>query len=80
MAAMCSSVRTLAADARARSAPRSAWLYTAALQPADEPQRMADLRLLKEPEKIIAFYRKGLLFAFNFHPSESLTNVLIPRA
>ena len=41
-------------------------------------QRMADLRLLKEPEKIIAFYRKGLLFAFNFHPSESLTNVLVP--
>jgi len=41
-------------------------------------QRMADLCLLKEPEKIIAFYRKGLLFAFNFHPSNSLTNVLIP--
>jgi 1,4-alpha-glucan branching enzyme len=41
-------------------------------------QRMADLRLLKEPEKIIAFYRKGLLFAFNFHPSNSLTNVLVP--
>ena len=41
-------------------------------------QRMADLRLLKEPEKIIAFYRKGLLFAFNFHPSNSMTNVLIP--
>ncbi len=41
-------------------------------------QRMADLRLLKEPEKIIAFYRKGLLFAFNFHPSDSLTNVLVP--
>ncbi len=41
-------------------------------------QRMADLRLLKEPEKVIAFYRKGLLFAFNFHPSNSLTNVLVP--
>ena len=41
-------------------------------------QRMADLRLLKEPEKVIAFYRKGLLFAFNFHPGNSLTNVLIP--
>ena len=41
-------------------------------------QRMADLCLLKEPEKIIAFYRKGLLFAFNFHPSNSLTNVLVP--
>ena len=41
-------------------------------------QRMADLCLLKEPEKIIAFYRKGLLFAFNFHPANSMTNVLIP--
>ena len=41
-------------------------------------QRMADLRLLKEPEKTIVFYRKGLLFAFNFHPSRSLTNVLVP--
>lgn len=41
-------------------------------------QRMGDLRLLKEPEKMIAFCRKGLLFAFNFHPSNSLTNVLIP--
>ena len=41
-------------------------------------QRMADLRLLKEPEKIIAFSRNGLLFAFNFHPEQSLTNVLVP--
>ena len=41
-------------------------------------QRMADLRLLKEPEKIIAFYRKGLLFAFNFNPSQSYTNILVP--
>ena len=41
-------------------------------------QRMGDLRLLKEPEKIIAFSRKGLLFAFNFHPTQSMTNVLIP--
>ena len=41
-------------------------------------QRMADLRLLKEPEKTIVFYRKGLLFAFNFHPNKSLTNVLVP--
>ena len=41
-------------------------------------QRFGDLRLSKEPEKMIAFYRKGLLFAFNFHPTQSLTNVLIP--
>ena len=41
-------------------------------------QRMGDLRLLKEPEKTIVFSRKGLLFAFNFHPYRSLTNVLVP--
>ncbi len=41
-------------------------------------QRMGDLRLLMEPEKILAFSRKGLLFAFNFHPSNSMTGVLIP--
>ena len=41
-------------------------------------QQMASLMLLKEPEKVIAFYRNGLLFAFNFNPSESYTNVLIP--
>ena len=41
-------------------------------------QRMGDLRLLKEPEKTIVFSRKGLLFAFNFHPTQSLTNVLVP--
>ena len=40
--------------------------------------RMANLQLLKEPEKIIVFYRKGLLFAFNFHPVQSLTNILVP--
>ena len=41
-------------------------------------QKMADLLFLKEPEKIIAFYRKGLLFAFNFNPTQSYTNILIP--
>ena len=41
-------------------------------------QQMADLMLLKAPEKVIAFYRHGLLFAFNFNTSESFTNVLIP--
>ncbi|MGM9585206.1 MAG: alpha amylase C-terminal domain-containing protein, partial [Faecousia sp.] len=41
-------------------------------------QRMGDLLLSKRPEKMLAFYRHGLLFAFNFHPSMSLTNVLIP--
>ena len=41
-------------------------------------QRMGDLLLNKQPEKMLAFYRKGLLFAFNFHHSNSLTNLLIP--
>lgn len=41
-------------------------------------QRMGDLRLLRNEDKLIAFYRKGLLFAFNFHPSESFTGVKIP--
>ena len=41
-------------------------------------QKMADLLLLKEPEKTIVFYRHGLIFALNFSPSTSLTNVLVP--
>lgn len=41
-------------------------------------QQMADLMLLKEPEKTIAFYRRGLLFVLNFHPTKSLKDVLIP--
>ena len=41
-------------------------------------QRMADLKLLKSPEQVIAFTRKGLLFAFNFNATQSFTNLLIP--
>ena len=41
-------------------------------------QRMGDLRLSRQPEKVLAFSRADLLFAFNFHPSKSQTNVLIP--
>ena len=41
-------------------------------------QRMADLLLLKNPEQIIVFYRNGLVFAFNFSPNKSLSNVLVP--
>ena len=41
-------------------------------------QTMPDLLLLKNPEKTIVFYRNGLIFAFNFSPSNSLTNVLVP--
>ena len=41
-------------------------------------QRMGDLRLMKAPEQTLVFSRGGLLFAFNFHPSYSLPNVLVP--
>ncbi len=41
-------------------------------------QKMPDLLLLKNPEQTIAFYRNGLIFAFNFSPDKSLTNVLVP--
>ena len=41
-------------------------------------QRMGDLRLMKAPEQTVVFSRAGLLFAFNFHSSNSLTNVLVP--
>jgi len=41
-------------------------------------QRMAECLLHKEPEKTIVFKRMGLVFAFNFHPNNSLTNVLVP--
>ena len=41
-------------------------------------QKMADLRLIHEDNKIVVFYRNGLLFAFNFHPCNSQTNVIVP--
>ena len=41
-------------------------------------QRMADMLLMKAPEQTCAFYRKGLLFVFNFHFANSLNNVLVP--
>lgn len=41
-------------------------------------QKMADLLLMKDPEQTIVFYRHGLVFAFNFSPNQSLTNVLVP--
>ncbi len=41
-------------------------------------QQMADLLLMKNPEQTIVFYRHGLIFAFNFSPNRSLTNVLVP--
>ena len=41
-------------------------------------QRMADMRYIHEDDKVIVFYRHGLLFAFNFHPTKSYTNLLVP--
>ncbi len=41
-------------------------------------QKMADSMLDKLPEKVLVLYRSGLLFAFNFNPSESFTNLLVP--
>ncbi len=41
-------------------------------------QRFADLCSIHEDNKTIAYYRSGLLFAFNFHPHNSYTNVLVP--
>ncbi len=41
-------------------------------------QRMGDLRLSVPERQIIVFYRKGLLFAFNFSPANSYTDVKVP--
>ena len=41
-------------------------------------QDMADMMLMKGPEQTCAFYRGSLVFVFNFHPTQSLENVLIP--
>ena len=41
-------------------------------------QQMADLETIREDQKIIVFYRHGLMFAFNFHPCNSVTNILVP--
>ena len=41
-------------------------------------QRMANLQLMKAPEQMVCFARCDLFFVFNFHSTNSLTNVLIP--
>ncbi len=41
-------------------------------------QHMPDLRMIHNDNKILVFYRHGLLFAFNFHPERSFTNLLVP--
>ncbi len=40
-------------------------------------QRMGDLCLLHEEKKLLAFRRSGLLFVFNFHPTEAQPAVRI---
>lgn len=40
-------------------------------------QRMGNLRLIDSNRQIIVFYRKGLLFAFNFSPTRSYTDVSV---
>ena len=41
-------------------------------------QRMGDLRLMKAPEQTLVYQRSNLLFAFNFHSTNSLESVLVP--
>ncbi len=41
-------------------------------------QRMASLNMIHEQDKVIAFSRQGLLFAFNFHPTNTQNGVWIP--
>ena len=40
--------------------------------------RMGDLRLSDPDKQVIVFYRKGLMFAFNFSPSHSYTDIKVP--
>ena len=41
-------------------------------------QRMGDLRLTDPDKQVIVFYRKGLMFAFNFSPVHSYTGITVP--
>ena len=41
-------------------------------------QHMGNLMLMKAPEQTLCFARCDLFFVFNFHPSNSLENVLVP--
>ncbi len=40
-------------------------------------QRMGDIKMVHDDNQTIAIYRKGLLFAFNFNPTQSFTNVKV---
>ena len=39
--------------------------------------RMGDLRLNAADKKVLVFYRHGLLFAFNFSPDQSYTDITV---
>lgn len=41
-------------------------------------QRMGDLRLNDSGRKVLVFWRHGLMFAFNFSPENSYTDVKVP--
>ena len=36
-----------------------------------------DLRLYDSEKKVLVFYRQGLMFAFNFHPTKSFTDIRV---
>ena len=40
--------------------------------------RMGDLRLTDPDKQVIVFYRNGLMFAFNFSPTHSYTDIRVP--
>ncbi len=40
--------------------------------------RMGDLRMKDSDKQVIVFYRKGLMFAFNFSPSRSYIDIRVP--
>ena len=40
--------------------------------------RMGDLRMKDSDKQVIVFYRKGLMFAFNFSPTHSYTDIKVP--
>lgn len=41
-------------------------------------QRMGDLMLSLPEKQVLVFHRKGLVFAFNFNPNQSYTDIKVP--
>lgn len=41
-------------------------------------QRMGDLMLSIPEKQVLVFHRKGLVFAFNFNPTQSFTDIKVP--